>query len=84
MRYIFVVIALMLAGCPVRVDTPTGNDCHAKATCGVCAALEPCAWCPSGDTHVRGCYSKTDTHVNCEAPMLDVVESCPEDERGRQ
>ena len=83
MRYL-IVLVVVLAGCwPNRVDVPTGSTCAGKATCGQCAALAPCAWCASSNGTLRGCFAKGH-RSDCDGPVVDVVEACPEDATGRQ
>jgi hypothetical protein len=84
MRYLIVVTLLFVAGCPVRVSTPTGDVCPAKPNCGQCVAMAPCAWCTSANGSLRGCFAKGH-RSQCDAPVVeDAVEACPEDATGHQ
>lgn len=77
-RTFMIVLFVLLPGCPIRVDPPTGAACSAKPNCGQCAALEPCVWCPSANDALRGCYAEASTTLNCDVPMIGVVEACSE------
>jgi hypothetical protein len=84
MRYLIVFLLVLASGCPIRVEPPTGSVCPSKPNCGQCVAMAPCAWCPSSNGTLRGCFARGH-RADCNATVIeDANELCPEDATGRQ
>jgi len=84
MRYLFMIFTMLLAGCPVRVDPPTGSVCPSKPNCGQCVGVAACAWCPSSNGTLRGCFARGH-RTECDVTVVeDANELCPQDATGQQ
>lgn len=69
--------AVLLAGCPIRVDPTTDEVCPTLPNCGRCVSDTNCAWSPSE----RDCFARS---VAPSDSVRSLVERCPEDERGER
>lgn len=76
------LLALVLAGCPIRVDPPGPDQCHQRPTCEQCASQPECSWCVTGDGR-QGCYVEAGSPTDC-APRVTVADLCPQDARSER
>lgn len=68
------LIALLLVGCPVRVDPPDPSSfCPGRPNCGQCAE-GTCVWCEAVGERV-GCYAPGSEPQGCRP--VTVLELCP-------
>lgn len=76
------LLAILLLGCSgARPEPLTGSECSTDGdvgeTCWTCASDPACAWCPSTDPNVRGCYDRTGPFLCGEgAPVIRVSDRC--------
>lgn len=67
----FGVLAMTVAGCPIRVDPPTEDVCGSRENCGLCASESVCVWCPGSST----CVGRSSGPEACD---VETVVSLPE------